>query len=410
VNRNSGFATVFIVIILSSLIILLLVCVEAASFYAGADIAEDISYVCGRSLLSEYQENLEKRYGIFAFKANSKALEELATFFIAGSTMGNGVVRLSLKEVDVKTASYSAINLDLFEEQVNRLGTLCLVKDAAEMISDLSLDFDAPSAEDAEANIDSLSTFSDAEYDEDGKLTKADSEEAKETRRQANELKERYKEATSYQFSPGINISDMKIDVNALQKNEYILNACSNCVEQMSDSYRTDESEYVIFGLSDYEKSLAASKGSIFAMRYARNMIEIYSDPAKLSEITAAASAAYFLIPQPVAVFLLASIEAGIKAKIETDKIFNGEYVELVKGMGYYKDYLRVMLLCTGRNKKLERLMDVMEDNIVHIYGDDFSFLTYAYGLDINVTYSEKSFLGMSEGRLINVQKTIMYQ
>ena len=68
-KKNSGFSSIYVLLCLSSLVLFLLCVCELCSGYAAGSICENVCLVAGKSVLSEYQPDLQRRYGVFAVTA-----------------------------------------------------------------------------------------------------------------------------------------------------------------------------------------------------------------------------------------------------------------------------------------------------------------------------------------------------
>ena len=358
IRRSDGFSTVYLVLIMGTLIFLILIVFEAASGNAASAAAENICLVSGRSVLSEFQPSLYARYGVFALRARDEDLSEMAEYYISGSCEGRGVLSMGLKNCEICTEKYPGLSTDVFSEQISRLGALCAAKniideaDLAGIVGSLS-ESEALNNESASGSLQSLNelqNYSDAEPPredpETGEMIEAkpESSEAKATRKQAKELLRRYKDATDPDIAAGNEEAGKVLSRNMLDSlptrelgikktisvalsggilsdplksylsGEYILSACSDRSSASEDSDLKYETEYILYGDPSDEKNAAAVKRAVWGIRFTADLAEVLADPAKMSELSSVAASAFSFIPLPVAVFILASIEAGIKA------------------------------------------------------------------------------------------------
>lgn len=435
IRRNDGFSTLYLILIMSSLLFLILMAFEAACASAAASAAENICLSAGRSVLSEYQPALYSRYGIFALRARDDDLSDIASFYIRSSLEGRGVLRMGLENCEISTDLFPGLGTEAIKPQIVEAGKLCA---AEALINETELAALLGNIADAEKNssagaseslnsLNELKDYSDAEPPcedpETGEMTegKPDSPEAKATRKQARELLKRYKEATDPDAAAGpaetgkslknysgqtLPSADLGVarNVSALLSggvasaggdrvfiDEYILKACSDHSRKSAEGALELETEYILYGNPGDKENLAAVKREIFGIRFAEDLAAIFADPEKMSEISSAA-AAFSFIPPPVAIFILASVEAGIQAKGELGRIMSGETVEIVPavpGFGSYRDYLRVLLLMQQDDTKLARLMDIMQLEVCRISGKSFSFRDYAYGFELNAEFED---------------------
>ena len=101
-KKNSGFSSIYVLLCLSSLVLFLLCVCELCSGYAAGSICENVCLVAGKSVLSEYQPDLQRRYGVFAVTAFPQKLEPLNAFYIRQNLNGTSLlIRPKLRECTV---------------------------------------------------------------------------------------------------------------------------------------------------------------------------------------------------------------------------------------------------------------------------------------------------------------------
>ncbi len=435
-RQNDGFSTVYLVLIMSSLIFLIIIAYEAAAGNAASAAAENICLTAGRSVLSEYQPQLYSRYGIFALKARDDDLSEIASYYIGRSCGGRGVVAVSLTDCEVNTERYPGLSAAALSEQINRLGMLCAAKavldetDLAALFGSLadSEQVNSEKASQSLRELNSLKDYTDAEpaYEdpETGELVeeKPESPEAAETRRQARRLLQDYKKAIdpdrAGEAPDGGKVLDraaagslptadlgigktasvllsggaLEIGGRSVLTGEYILTVCSDALGPNPEGALSYESEYILYGSGSDRENAAAARRAVFGIRFAANLAEIFADPEKMSELSSLAASAFSFIPLPAAVFMLASIDAGICAGEELSEIMDGGTVPLIKtvpSFGSYRDYLRILLLALDNDIKTARLMDIMQLEVQRISGRGFCFRDYAYGFELHAEFDK---------------------
>ena len=91
-KKNSGFSSIYVLLCLSSLVLFLLCVCELCSGYAAGSICENVCLVAGKSVLSEYQPDLQRRYGVFAVTAFPQKLEPLNAFYIRQNLSGKSLL------------------------------------------------------------------------------------------------------------------------------------------------------------------------------------------------------------------------------------------------------------------------------------------------------------------------------
>jgi hypothetical protein len=183
-------------------------------------------------------------------------------------------------------------------------------------------------------------------------------------------------------------LSGWRISYEAFLENEYIIAVCSDYIRGRSGSVLRCEAEYVLYGRYSDKENLTRIKESLFGLRFAVDLAQIYADPSALSRITAEASA-FPMVPLPLAGVLLASAEAAQKAAPEVRALMAGQKVPLFRtGLGSYEDYIRILLLFLPERTKIARLMDIMQLD-VKAAGGDFTFKDYAYGFELRAEFAK---------------------
>ena len=379
-NRNSGFATVYLLVILSSLIAAVIVMINIASGYAARSIVDNVCAVTGRSVLSEYQKDLFRRYGLFALRSDEAILDSLAEFYINGSLNGRkALVSPSAEKITVNAENYPALDVERFGEQVKELapatailkgdilefimsnadeGPTGLVKQISETTEDSEEDSEAePKPEDpAEKVIDDPEGEAGKEFDKDEESSRK--EISPEDIEDLPSALLGYHQRLSALLSGGIK----DISFSTIIEDEYIMAVCSNKCHVSGNTFLDFETEYVIYGRSSDAANLRNVKLSLFAIRFAVNEAKYYSETGELLSATALSVA---------------------KSVGEVRNIIAGQKVDKLD----YNMYLRILLALIPRDEKMARLMDVMQLNIRKIDGADFLFRNYAYGFELSAVF-----------------------
>ena len=413
---------------------LVLVLIESASGYAAGSIAENCCYLAGRSVLSEYQKDVYKRYGLLYLRADEPQLEKMAEFYINSNLeVKNGIVKPVLKELSVDTSSYSGLSYENVLPQIKVLGAaiaadrlltednisglISMLKDGGETVN--------KDSSSVLSTLKSLSRKPKTEYDENGEKI-PESSESKSRRRQARELKDRYNEAVnpifgeieaekdikSYKLSNlptrimGIGKSSaltysgglLKFNPDAVLQAVYLAEVCSVYVEPMEDTCLEGELEYILFGnLSDAE-NIKSARSALYTLRLGMNLAEIYKNSAKMAEYNAIAAASFPMIPTPVTVFVLAFCDASVQSKTDLGTLLSGGKVPVIKGTGFgtYRDYLLLMVSTMDEQTRLLRFFDMVQLNTVHKDEGIFSFRNYCCGFDLKAEFSKNVYMPLN--------------
>ncbi|MBQ2095676.1 MAG: hypothetical protein II474_07215, partial [Firmicutes bacterium] len=131
---NKGFSSVYVVICLSALVFLLLCVCEICVGYAAGSIAENVCLSAGESVMSEYQPDLQRRYGVFALSSYEQKLASLNSFYIRHCLNGTQLlVRPKLTECSVSAEGMEGLNTDVLAQQIDALGVILTAKDGLEL-------------------------------------------------------------------------------------------------------------------------------------------------------------------------------------------------------------------------------------------------------------------------------------
>ena len=450
--NKSGFTSLYIVIILTSLIFLVLVVIEAAAGYAVGSVAENLCMVSGESVLSEYQINLWKKYGVFALKSSDEKLTEMSRFYISESLKsdGNNLLSAELLSCDATSEKYPALDTEAFSAQIREMALLIVAEKVmnGQELSD-SYDKTVDTFESIEpmkdTSLEDLQRLTAVSIPGESTETEEEQEEGSQLKEQAESLLRRYRsieqeESAGSSLNRAVTDAAIKAilpsalmqipqtrtllfkrivnDVMKLPENEYIIDRCSFATAQRKNTFLALEVEYILYGRFSDRENEKEIKKSLFWLRSAFNVSYIYSDRNKLAEVNAMAASVFSMIPLPLAVFMIASIWSGVEAQHDVKLLMAGDNVPFIKGesdwyysltgsvsgesvplktssseSGNYDDYLRLFLLTSAREEKLIRLMDVMQLNIANIEGDAFSFRDYAYGFSLCAVFQKKMHL-----------------
>lgn len=322
---KKGFATVYIILTISSLILSILVITEVSEGFGSRSVAESITASAGQSALGEYNKTLFDRYGIFVLRNYDNELENRIRHYINGSTITTkGFIRLKLEDAFVYSDMYPAMNTDLFSKELIKVVPQSVFKKhslvethVTHKVSDVNL----PSK---------LLGYSPREF---------------------------------LLLSGGL----FEIRLDKFIEDEYIVNVCSYKTSLIESSYLAYEIEYILFGNNSDDKNLASCRRSLYEIRFAQELAK--AEP----------------MPIDPAVLAIATAKAAIKAEDDVNALINGERVD---GLSYI-DYLRVFLSLLTREEKLARLMDIMQINLNYMDGIAFSFSHYSFGFDLEVKFKK---------------------
>ncbi len=392
-NRK-GNSAVFLTVILSALAAVSLMLIYAAKENAVRSIVNSTVNLAGDSLLSEFDERIQKEYGIFMMKGRDAELTEKLHEY----------VMYTMEETE-----------DADIEYVEASGSRFLMTDESE----------------AERQILEHAEFLAAE----GYLKRSESKES-----DGNDMKERtLRNGAAIASLPSSDvprqsltamaefIADNVSDINKVFKegtenylfDSYITDVFNSKTDKVSDKhFFKNEVEYILGGeLSDAENERKV-KLAVSAMRLPLNLAHIYSDSEKRNAVIAAAEV---LTPGAAAAtqLLIAAawayaetdndielLEQGYKVPIVKDrKTWAVNIEDVVKGIAGgtvlpednrgcdYSQYLRIMLFFQDRGVKTARILDLIQINERAYYDKDFLVREHFTGIDIYVKANGRNYV-----------------
>ncbi len=128
IMKEGGFSSVFIVMILSSLMALLSIVITASLDRAADSIADVATANAGSSVLTECNKSLHDEFGVLAIKNNENHLSNLANYYISESIDGlSRFVHLSLNAAIIDIEDREDLFVNDFKKQIAELGLKNLV-------------------------------------------------------------------------------------------------------------------------------------------------------------------------------------------------------------------------------------------------------------------------------------------
>ena len=406
-HSRKGTTSVFLMIILASMLMTVGLFIHAAVLAAGRSYADAVFDLAGRSILSEYDLQLQKRYGLFAVHTDETEAEEKIEYYSDYSFHDNyikeafrgrnhkDVLRLELESVCVNLKGYSLTDTNLFEKQILEYMKMGILKDKLSGEKKQPVDVQNRVLRNSQiinclpSNGYQSSTFIDLKNVVEKGLPDLDEI--------CREAKDDY------------------------LVNEYIIThfANFNRMNDDQDTFFQNEIEYILNGDFSDENNYHNVRNDLFIMRNVLNLIHIKSDAQKVKE--AEAVAAILTIGKGEKVGAPVVMEAWAAAESENDMriLEDGNQVALVKSKenwavpisrtleyiwkdgyskptkmsGYrYEDYLRILLYLENREKKLLRCMDLIQINMKGSYYRDFDLKEYYGGFYFEAVVQDRTF------------------
>jgi hypothetical protein len=411
--------------ILAAILAAVGVIVYEASQLAGRSYSDAVLELAGRSILAEYDTELQKRYGIFAFQLDQNQVESKINYYTSYSFHNNPLketlrskkhldpLRLRTESVTVDLKGYGITNTELFQQQVLDSIRYEMVQNALKPRKSI-VPTEYPDSELKNMQvINGLPSKGKSVRTIDmGQILESGIPNPSEIRKSSEET---------------------------FLTNEYILHRFWHHKRgaQERDTFFVNEVEYILIGSYNDRENYSGVRNQLFIMRTGLNLSHIYSDSNKRSEI---ATLAEVLTPGPAAILtqaVIAGIWSAAEAENDLRRLEDGKKVPLVKSTehwalsienavrpdakqeivelketlekngeqqnlelgkslhskkkssGYiepqnkggfeYEDYLRILLYLEDREIKLLRCLDLIQINLKGSYHRDFD-LKYLYG------------------------------
>lgn len=398
--------------ILAGVLLCVSLFIHFASQAAGRSYADAVLQLAGRSVLSEYDLQLQRRYGLFAVHTDEKQVEEKIKLYAGYSFHDDflkevlrgrkhtDILRLKLNSVSVNLKGYSMTDAGLFEQQILEYMKYGIVKEVL---------FE---------------------------------ENAHPPMNQESELKNQQIIASlpskGYQSNFSVDLKNLienglpslaEIKKNQLDKylvNEYIMTHFLNRMRghETRDTFFFNEVEYVLKGNFSDGRNYNAVRTDLFIMRNILNLLHITGDPEKRRKIAEVAAALTLIKGKEIGIAVVSEAWATAETVNDLRLLEAGKEVALIKGRdnwavplsstleyiqkegytapkrmtGYdYEDYLRIFLFLEKREQKLFRCMDLIQINMKGSVNRNFDlkehyggFQFEAVAKDTKYTYVQK--------------------
>ena len=406
-HSKRGTTSVFLMMILASILMLAGLFVHASSEAAGRSYADAVLDLAGRSILSEYDLPLQNRYGIFAVHTDESQAEEKIKYYADYSFHDNylkeairghkymDTLNLDLESIHVNLKGYSMTDTTLFEKQILEYMKYGIVID----------------------NLTNNKKFSPIKQEivlrNEQVINGLPSNGYKDSL--INDLKRIVENGIP-------SLSDIKSKTrDTYMVDEYIMGHFLNHQwgHETRDTFFLNEIEYILNGNFDDKKNYNSVRTDLFIMRNVLNLIHISNDPEKKSKIEAVAAILTLVKGEEVGAAVVAEAWAAAETENDLRMLEDGKNVTLIKGKdnwavpisltleylwkddyikptntnGYdYEDYLRILLFLENREKKLLRCMDLIQLNMKGSYNRDFDLKEYYGGFEFEAIARDQKY------------------
>lgn len=392
-KNKRGSVTIFVCLFFLTLVFLIFSFIEGAKRTAVRGATDALRGLWADSLLSEYDQNLQRRYCIFGFYGYPCDVSEKVDFY--AEKIFSGKKYVTYDGCSVSLFDYSLVDVDLFKKQLVEAGKLAFtekfikpdkevvpVQNGGQAASDREIFDQLPSA----GNDRAFSLSSAVNWLKDGKSV-------------ADMVKK---------GSDGYFVSQYIFS--------YFKDLCDD--RDLGRTYFKNEIEYLICGKQTDRANASGVRGRIVAVREAMNFLYLNKDPKKSGEAMAAAQ---LLTPGPAAVVTQkALLAAWALAESYNDYklLINGHKVAVMKSEatwavdldsviankaeGYiytgieegmdYQDYLKMLICAVDERIRILRIMDLIQINMRYMYYGTFLLREYNGGLRFTITVNGEEY------------------
>lgn len=399
-----GFSAVFLTLILGSMVTLTLTFVHAAAQKAGESTADSVFRLAALSVLGEYDLELYQRYGILAHGRSEDEIDRLIRMY-ADTTFRNkrpmDLIRSDLQSVEASLKQYSLLDRERMEKELSEIMVFRLAREKLKGPEPAIPEGDRPTRELKNQKI--IQSLPSEGKDNLTLLTQA-----------------------ILSLTPENLEGLMTKGHRHYLINQYIKSHFNHDKEDKSREYPTffrNETEYILYGdFSDLENKKRFLNDFI-GLRTALNLIHILNDPEKMQELSTLANLTAPGPGAPAAQGVLASAWALSEAWNDRKMLDAGEKIPILKGKEHwalsienihrmeggilfpavregkdYAGYLELFLVFSSQEKKLSRIMDLIQINMKLQTDSRFSLAGRYKGFEFRamvngkVYYVEKSY------------------
>lgn len=394
-KNKKGSSAVFLSVILGALAMITLSLIYGVKEQTLRSNADGILNLAGDSLMSEYNQDIYREYGLFIMKGTDEELSSKLRSYVmySGESFGDAEIgsikasgrRFLLNDTElierqilehVKFAKTQGVLDKLTGKNKNEKNDLPLrtLKHGPTIVS-------LPSADMPKTSLTAL---------------------AESLADKASDLEGAFKEGTEEYLI-----------------NQYIFSYFNNRNEKVSgEHFFKNEVEYILGGELSDRKNEKRIEMALKAMRFSLNLAHIYADPEKRLAVLTVAEA---LTPGAAAIatqMVIATTWAYAEADNDVELLWQGYKVPIIKdksswaidldsavegitgktiipdtSKGYdYRDYLNILLFFQDSSAKTARILDLIQINMRAVYDNDFIIREYCVGIDIKAEINNRDY------------------
>ncbi|MDR1496645.1 MAG: DUF5702 domain-containing protein [Clostridiales Family XIII bacterium] len=415
-SNRRGSAAILLTIAFAGMLVLVTCLFAAARVAAGVSYADAAFQAAGRSVLSEYDTELLKRYGLFAFKGDERRIERDIAFYadaslrkdkkayfpFAPSGSRTRVFDIETDKTEANLKEFSLLDVDVFEQQLK----------------------EAAAAKTAERLTGGRNKSGKMDYSDplSGHKNRTLRNEGVTASLPSADVTWSFPDVSSLSPENLSNLADKA--ASDVLNSQYIMAAFGHANDGVSDddSFFDAEIEYLLSGKMKDLANYDSVKAKLTLIRFFANNIAISRDPLKRAQITALAApfAAAAGIGELAASIAITEIWVGAETKndiglfeagekvafIKTSAqwaltdcaktvygLFDGRLIRPISKSGQtYEDYLRALIFLMDRETKLLRVMDLIQIDMKAHYNREFLVREYYTGYRFKVVALGETF------------------
>lgn len=376
------------------------------------------------AVLSEYDRNLFRDYGIMAFYGNNPEVSEKVQYYLDYSL--KGVLGIRSPKANAELNGYEMSDVENFRNSLAK----SFGQEALESILKKSKRTTRPDSTEK----DSGEKKKPREIRNPVVLRTLPSRDAEDSTN-IEKLTELFKEG-KYTNDAGVSLKSITAETVFIRKHF----GSALKIADKKKHYFQNEWEYIIKGAPNDETNLKSCRRRLFLIRNGLNLAYLYSDSGKVELVT---SLAEIISPGPMGLVtqgILMEAWAALEAKQDVEDLLQGERVPVMKtektwktsiqgilndgemkkkldedsqkmleeknaevqeaagdsiekkvseGLTY-EDYLWVLILAMPKDTRTLRIMDLVQINMKYRYYRDFNLAEYYGGVDVTINAGRK--------------------
>lgn len=405
-TNKKGSSTIFLVMVLSSMILLTMAFIQVTIRVSGESTGQSIALLSGRSVLTEFDQYLKKDYGLFAFRGEPGTLAAKMDYYLSPFYQDNPYYKMG--EIGIDTSKYRLTNPLVFQDAVTEYMLYAATKDFVNLVTD--------------SNVDSGGLEPAIPVYPTGRILR---------NRQIIECLPSYLlgEEPDLIESVKAGLSDWENVFRNTSKNflvnQYIMMNFKNAQSDLNgrNTFFNYEAEYILKGNYEDHKNKTLFRGDLLLLRNVINIGTIYTNPQMREQVIMAAS---IISPGPASLItqiLVAEAWALAEAENDVRILEHGKKVPIQKTSatwavdiqsiidgtesGYidtkskggldYQGYLQIFLYFENKTIKLTRMMDLIQINIQGNHDRTFLMNEHQVGLAYETEINNFKIYGETE-------------